>query len=206
MNTRVKICGLTRLDDALFAIASDADYLGFILVKKSPRYIDVSSVREIIRKLPPQTKTVGVFVNEKAADVVSVLAETGLTIAQLHGHESENNAQIIGVNRVWKACSITSEEAINEVLDFPADQLLIDTTYRGQSGGTGKTGNWILAKKLDRQRNVMLACGLTPDNVRAAIEQVQPFVVDVSSGVESSPGIKDHTLIQSFIHNAKGKN
>jgi len=195
---------LTTLNDALFATHAGADYLGFILVEKSPRYISPVRVSEIIKGLPPQIKTVGVFMNRAALDVVSVLDETGLDIAQLHGSEKGEDAYIVGVKRVWKACSLTDEDSVDAMLDFPADQLLIDTTHDGQSGGTGKTGNWPLARQLAVKRSVMLAGGLTPDNVCAAIKQVVPFGVDVSSGVEISPGVKNRSMVEDFIKNAKG--
>jgi len=201
---RVKICGITRVEDALLAASAGADALGFIFYEKSPRFITPSAARAIIKKLPPFIAKVGVFVDEQAGRVEEIAAEAGLTTLQLHGKESPAYCEEIGIN-VIKALRVRGEEDIKNISSFNVAALLLDTYKKGQAGGTGEVFDWALAVKAvgESSRPIILSGGLTPDNVAEAARQVRPYAVDVSSGVEAAPGIKDRALVESFIRRAK---
>ena len=224
---KVKICGITRLEDALFALAWGADYLGFILYPPSPRAILPETVTHIVDKvresmaplfaLPDRPLLVGVFVNESAAMMAAVLDQCSLDLAQLSGDEAAElitspSSPLFG--RAYKAVRPQSiEEALSlsihytkciEGFDPAGPQLLLDTPHRKLYGGTGETGDWTLAAEAAAVHpRLMLAGGLKPANVSDAVRQVRPFAMDVAGGVESSPGVKDHSLVKAFIHNAK---
>ena len=212
--TRVKICGLTNLEDALVAAGAGADYLGFILWPNSKRAADPAAVPGIVRQLrqrPGCPLLVGVFVNSSAEEIASTLAEFDLDLAQLHGDEvpamiGDPSSPIYG--RAYKAIRPTSlEEAEADAewytpperhLDIPA--LMVDTYHPALRGGTGETTDWEMAARLAASvPGFMLAGGLTPANVAGAVSQVKPFAVDVASGVELSPGKKDHNAVQAFV-------
>jgi phosphoribosylanthranilate isomerase len=186
----VKICGITNREDALAAVDAGARALGFIFYEKSPRAADAARIAEFIAGIPNDIWKVGVFVNESPAKIEEVGAQLGLDIAQLHGAETPDTHPR-GL-RVWKAFRVTE----NRVPDpgYPAEALLLD----GPS--TGKAFDWPLAAQLSRK--VIIAGGLDENNVRAAIEQAQPWGVDVSSRIESSPGKKDHARMKKFIEAA----
>ncbi len=215
-NMKVKICGITNLEDALFAAAAGADYLGFIFYPPSKRSVDINTARQIVEKLRTKSTCpilVGVFVNETAVSMSNILDTVKLDLAQLSGEEPPSligdlNSKVYG--RCYKAlrpASFSEAEADAEWYAPPVQNaahptLLIDTYHPTLRGGTGETGDWSLSAKLAQTiPNLMLAGGLNPDNVAAAVRQVRPFAVDVASGVESSPGKKDHTLIRAFINN-----
>lgn len=203
MTVAVKICGLTNYDDALFAMQCGADYLGFVLVPETPRYVAPVQIRKIISKLPKSVKTVGVFMNQPADRVMQSLDETGLNIAQLHGEEEPEEIEQIGRERVWKVVMVSTAQVMEGVVRCPADMLLADSIVKGRRGGTGVVCDWSLAAGLSAQRRIMLAGGLNPDNVAEAVRRVKPFGVDVSSGVEKAPGVKDHGKIRAFIERAR---
>jgi phosphoribosylanthranilate isomerase len=198
--TRVKICGLTNLEDALAACRLGADALGFVLAQ-SPRRISPDAVRAIIRVLPPLVSTVGVFVNAEPEEMSQLRRYCGLDWVQMHGQEGEAEAASLGP-RVIKALKVGPglEPDANA---YPGCALLLDTYDPQAAGGTGKSFDWSLARRIARIRPVILAGGLNPDNVARAIEQVQPFAVDVSSGVEIWKGKKDHERIANFIARVK---
>ena len=199
---RVKICGITRLEDALFAEKSGADALGFIFYKKSKRYIDPSKAAVIISKLNPFISNVGVFVNESADTINKIASQCGLTHVQLHGDETEEIAKRIDPI-VIKAINF-SENILNEIKKWQKYQLLIDSGTREIPGGTGKTLPWDSLKNINIGNHFILAGGLTVKNVKQGIEVLKPMAVDVSSGVEIVPGIKDHNLVKQFIKIVKG--
>jgi len=203
MAVRVKICGITRLEDALFAANAGADALGFVFYDKSPRRIDADQAASICRALPPFITRVGLFVNASADDVHSVLQRVPLDILQFHGDETPAYCAQFGKSYL-KAVRVT---AAMDLLKYAADfgaacGLLLDAYVPGVAGGTGESFDWTLIPD-NFPKPVVLSGGLTPENVRDAIRQTRPWAVDVSSGVESAKGIKDPDKIAQFIANAK---
>jgi phosphoribosylanthranilate isomerase len=223
---RVKICGITRLADAVAALEAGADYLGFILYPPSPRAVAPARVAQITTELrqhsaltglfalPDRPLLVGVFVNEQAEDIARILDSCGLDIAQLSGDESpriitDPASPLYG--RAYKALRPRSiEEAISQTKNYTnlAPQsglrLLVDTPHGKLYGGTGQTGDWVIAARLRSMfPGLMLAGGLKPENVAEAVATVRPFAVDVAGGVEAGPGVKDYDRVRAFIANAK---
>ncbi len=198
MRTRIKICGITNLDDALFALDAGADALGFVFYSASPRRIDPESVREIVRHLPPFTKIVGVFVDEKIETVREIAKYCYLDLCQLHGNESPEFCEWCE-RRVIKAFRVKDNSFLTEMKRYAVAGFLLDAYHPDRYGGTGEAADWVLAKEGARQGTVVLAGGLTPENVGAAIAQVRPYAVDVSSGVEREPGQKDREKVRRFI-------
>ena len=202
--TRVKICGITNIDDALAAIEAGADALGFVFAESS-RKVNAPTVMNILEKLPPLVTTVGVFAKQDTDEVFKIWKQTNLHYAQLHGYGPPRE---MAWHRVIKAVRATSWEDICAQLGdrsgvFSA-AILLDAHVEGKMGGTGRTFDWdlaIQAKSLGKP--IILAGGLTPENVAEAVRKVQPYAVDVSSGVESSPGKKDHDKIREFIANVR---
>ncbi len=197
--TKVKICGLTNLADVRAAVEAGADALGFIFAERSPRFIGVPEAAELIRALPPFVAKVGVFVNASEDQIRQTIAACGLDTVQLHGDETPEFCQRFAVKTI-KAFRIRDSASLASLSAYGTSALLLDTYAPHQSGGTGSRFDWNLAveaKKLGRP--IILAGGLTPDNVAAAVQQVHPYAVDVSSGVELSPGRKDTQKIRHFI-------
>jgi phosphoribosylanthranilate isomerase len=191
----VKVCGITRVDDALAAVGFGADALGFIFWPGSPRFVDPFHARTIVAALPPFVAVVGVFVNQAADYVNGVAALARLTAVQLHGDEDAVYAMAM-TRPVVKAVS----GAIDREAGWPERvTLLVDAHDLVQRGGTGRMADWSAAAQMARKRRVLLAGGLNPDNVIDAVAQVRPFGIDVSSGVESSPGIKDRNRMAAFF-------
>jgi len=201
--TRVKICGVTNLEDALFAAEAGADALGFIFYAKSPRCIALDQAREIILHLPPFVAKVGVFVNEELDRVREIMAYCHLDYAQLHGDEPPEQVAALAP-RAIKAVRVRSAADIERLAHYRAVAYLLDTYHPIKHGGTGEAFDWELAVEAKSHGPIILAGGLTPDNVAAAIERVHPYAVDVSSGVEAAPGIKDRHKVRRFIMAAKG--
>lgn len=199
---RVKICGITNLEDALQAVEAGADALGFVFHSPSPRAVTPEQARLIAMQLPPLVTTVGLFVNQSPQQVGDILTAAGLDVAQLHGDESPGDCRIAG-RRVIKALRVRDLASLRGAEDYPVAALLLDAWSDAAYGGTGATFDWRLAAELTRQRPLILAGGLTPGNVAAAIDQVRPYAVDVSSGVERRPGCKDHTLVSEFIQQVR---
>ncbi len=212
--TKVKICGITNLEDALFAADAGADALGFVFYAQSPRCIALDRAREIILRLPPFVAKVGVFVNApplspptlggmKGKAVKEIMAYCHLDYAQLHGDETP--AQVAALApRAIKAVRVRSAADIERLAQCQAVAYLLDTYHPTKHGGTGEAFDWELAVEARSHGPIILAGGLTPDNVADAIERVRPYAVDVSSGVEAAPGTKDHQKVQRFIIAAKG--
>jgi phosphoribosylanthranilate isomerase len=214
MVLKVKICGLTNLADAQAAVAAGADLLGFIFFPKSPRYVTPERVREIIQALDRRPPTAGVFVNESSAAVAQILDFCGLDLAQLHGEEPPEMVTGDLGGRAYKALRPRSlDEALNLASRYaPAPPpegeticpaLLVDAYHPHLRGGTGETGDWGLAAALAGRYRLLLAGGLGPANVAEAVRAVRPWGVDVSSGVESAPGQKDHAAVRAFVAAAK---
>ena len=201
--TKVKICGITNLDDALVAIDAGADALGFVFYEKSPRNLNPMQASAIIAKLPPFVQTVGLFVNEEAERVNWTADFCGLDLIQLHGDEEPEYCQEIK-RRVIKAFRVKEAASLASLKNYRVAGHLLDAWSPAAPGGTGETFNWDLAREAAGSGRLILAGGLTPDNVRRAVEQVRPYAVDVSSGVESAPGKKDHDKVREFISRVKG--
>ncbi len=199
--TRVKICGITNKEDALLAVEAGADALGFVFFKESPRYISHDAAREIIAHVPAFVSTVGVFVNEPAWRIHEIMKITGLDIAQLHGDESPRECSKF--RRVIKALRVAKLTDLDPIKQYDASAFLLDTYSKDSYGGTGTTFNWDIAVEAKRYGNIVLAGGLTPDNVADAVRHVAPFAIDVSSGVEAEKGKKDPVKLREFIRRAK---
>ena len=199
---RVKICGITNEEDAAAAVEAGADALGFIFHRKSPRYIEPAAAKRIIATLPPLVTPVGVFVNDDVAAVRSIVDSCGLGLAQLHGDESAAYCQELG-RPVMKALRLKDRGSFLSLAEFKGRAevrgLVIDAYSEKEFGGTGRVVDWTLAAEAAKAATILLAGGLTPDNVGRAIQAVRPYGVDVSSGVESSPGKKDHAKIRAFL-------
>ena len=197
----IKICGITRLVDALHALQQGATALGFVFWPNSPRAIVPGDAREIIAALPEGVMTVGVFVNESAQQVQDVVAASGVRAVQLHGDERPQDFEFLAQPLLR---SVTLDHLDKTSRGWPTDTTwLLDAADRVRRGGTGMAIDWSRAYPVARHYKVVLAGGLTPSNVEEAIRTVQPFGVDVSSGVESSPGIKDVEKVASFVMNAR---
>lgn len=200
---RVKICGITALEDALAAVEAGADLLGFNFYPKSPRYLTPEACVRLVASLPAPVLKVGVFVNEPAGDVARILAECGLDLAQLHGDEPPGELQSLG-GRAFKAFRGLGQQHAEFAAAGPgAPAFLIDGYSPALYGGTGQTADWSAARAIAEQYPILLAGGLTPENVGVAIAQAQPWGVDVASGVESAPGRKEHARVHAFIQAAK---
>ena len=198
---RVKICGITNPDDALQAAACGADAIGLVFFAKSPRCVSPERAREIIARLPPLVTTVGLFVNEDPRTIRAVAAQCRLDRVQLHGDESPADC-LLPPLRVLKALRVRDAESLARADDYPAD-LLLDAWSDQVYGGSGRQFDWQLARALAARRPIILAGGLRPDNVAEAVAAVNPYAVDVSSGVERSPGRKDHEKVAEFIRRAR---
>ena len=203
MQVKVKICGITSLEDAFGALEAGADALGFIFYSQSPRYITPKAAREIIAALPPFVAKVGVFVNASAAEVGQIVERTGIGTLQFHGEEPPEFCRQFRAQTI-KAFRIANAESLQELPAFETNAWLLDSCVPGQQGGTGVAFNWDLARQaVTLKRPIILAGGLNPENVIDAVRQVRPYAVDVSSGVEISPGKKDPQKVRDFIQRAK---
>jgi len=195
---KIKICGITNLDDALAAAEAGADALGFNFYKKSPRYIDPEKAAEIIAQLPPLIMPVGVFINEREDRIREIQTLTCMQAIQLHGDESPEFCQRFG-NRVIKAFQVKDKENLKHMAHYRVGAFLLDSYHDSLRGGTGVTFDWHLAVVAKTFGRIILAGGLTPENVAEAVKLVQPYGVDVAGGVEKEKGIKDHAKLKKFI-------
>jgi len=203
MTTRVKICGLTSVADGQMAAAAGADMVGLMFYDQSPRHVTLAKAVEISRALPPFVQRVGVFVNSNEDLVNQAILECGLNLLQFHGEESSEFCIQFGLMSV-KALRVRDAASLATLERYQTDAFLLDAYSPSGRGGTGEKFNWELALEARRfGKPIFLAGGLTPANVAAAIRQVQPFAVDVSSGVEASPGRKDESKVRAFITAAK---
>jgi phosphoribosylanthranilate isomerase len=203
MSVKVKICGITNVPDALAAAEAGADALGLMFYERSPRQVSIRQAAEIVRELPPFIIKVGVFVNAEEDTVMRAIADCGLNMLQFHGEESPEYCAQFGLMSI-KAFRIRDADSLKALQEYPTEAWLLDAFVADKLGGTGEKFNWDLAieaKKLGRR--IFLAGGLTPSNVADAVRKVHPWAVDVSSGVEASPGKKDHAMVKEFIAAAK---
>jgi phosphoribosylanthranilate isomerase len=203
MNIRVKICGITNLDDALAAVYYGADALGFVFYKGSPRYISYRNSASIIKKLPPLITTVGVFVDEKPSHVEKIISRTCIDVVQFHGNEAP---ELCNCSRsLIKAIKVKSLESLEPLDKYKSkvSAFLLDTFTPNALGGTGQTFNWDIAIYAKKFGKIILAGGLNADNVIEAVKHVKPYGVDVSSSIESKKGKKDHKKIKLFIEKVK---
>jgi phosphoribosylanthranilate isomerase len=199
---KIKICGITNPEDALIAVAAGADALGFVFFRGSPRYISPEQADAIIRRLPPFVQSVGLFVNEEPATVNSVAERCGLDLVQLHGEESPDYCVAIK-RRIIKAFRVKDVSSLDDMENYRVAACLLDAWSPAAHGGTGTTFNWEIAARAAASQPIILAGGLTPENVAGAVATVNPYAVDVSSGVESAPGKKDAALIRAFVSAAR---
>ena len=197
----VKICGITRLTEARHAVACGVDALGFVFWPKSPRYIAPERAVEIIATLPAHVTTVGVFVNESVAGIRAIVEGTGIGVVQLHGDETPDYASALS-RPVWRAFTVERAEAMSSAWP-PETTVLVDASDPVRRGGTGVKVDWQRAAGIARAHRIVLAGGLTPENVVEAIETVRPYGVDVSTGVEDSPGVKNVDKIERFLTGAR---
>jgi len=202
---RVKICGITNAADALAAIDAGANLLGFNFYEKSPRHINETEAAKIRPQLPKKIEAVGIFVNAPAAEVAALCKLLKLDAAQLHGDElPETVAEVSRSVPVWKAFRVEPDFPLKTLDEFPeAFAFLFDAAHTGQYGGTGRTTDWDVARRAAVSRRIILAGGLTVENVAAAVRIVRPYAVDVASGVESKPGKKDHGRLREFIQEVR---
>ena len=201
--TKIKICGITNLVDANAAIDFGADALGFVFFKESPRAISPQKAASIIAKVPSFTTTVGVFVDKPRDEIQTIVNETGLDVIQLHGNESPESCRLL--RRVIKGIRVKSLESLEPLKSYQGlvSAFLLDTYAPHMSGGTGQVFNWDIAIEAKNCGRIILAGGLTPENISEAIRRVNPYAVDVSSGVELVKGKKDHQKMRLFIERAK---
>lgn len=210
---KIKICGIRTIEEARWAAASGADFLGFNFYPPSPRYISVTEccqIVQVLRSEMPNPLLVGVFVNQPPQEVVEVMEGCNLDLAQLSGDERLEDQTFLG-ERAYKALRLSKDvpmlawddldESIYRRKTPPA--LLVDASIPGEYGGTGQLADWDLAASIAAQKPIFLAGGLTPSNVAEAIRRVRPWGVDVASGVEATPGKKDEAKIKAFIQNAR---
>ena len=204
MSLKVKICGVTNLEDAIAAVDAGADALGFMFYESSARNVSIKVEAEIIRQLPPFVAKVGVFVNAADESVRRAIGESGIDTLQFHGDETPEFCRRFSPLKIYKAFRMENLESLRALPGYRTDAWLLDSFVEGKPGGTGAKFNWDLAVEATRLgRPIILAGGLTPENVGGAVRKVRPFAVDVSSGVESAPGQKDHAKLRRFIAAAK---
>ncbi len=202
---KVKICGITREKDAHAAVVCGAAYVGFVFHRASPRYVTPERARQIVKTLPSNVEPVGVFVNSEPEDVRRIVDAVGLSVAQLHGDETPQRCHASN-SRVWKALRVSHASASERAAWLAAsaayvdcEAMLLDAKAETAHGGTGKVSDWHLAASLARTRPVVLAGGLTAENVVDAVTAVRPWALDVSSGVEDAPGEKSEEKLRTFF-------
>lgn len=202
MATEIKICGLTNARDAQAALDAGADYLGFVMYPKSPRANSAENLQQVCGQLPSDARVVGVFVNETPETVARIAESSSLYAVQIHGDELPDGFGGMPVP-VWRAVHRRENAWQPEPAAWPAARYVVDAAPPGQYGGSGIESDFDAAADLAGTRPLMLAGGMRPDNVTGAVKIVRPVGVDVSSGVESSPGCKDHGLIREFIQSVR---
>ncbi|WP_143555633.1 phosphoribosylanthranilate isomerase [Selenihalanaerobacter shriftii] len=203
--TRVKICGITNLADAKQIAKVGVDSLGFIFAN-SPRQVKPTQVKEIINELPPFINTVGVFANEEMMMVKEIAKYCGLDTLQFHGNESPQYCQCFEEQKIIKAFRIKDEIDLEKLSNYNVDGYLLDTYDPNHLGGTGQTFNWNLALEAKKLGPVILAGGINSKNISTAIKEVSPYGVDISSGVERAPGLKDLGKVEEVFTKIRGNN
>ena len=198
----VKICGITNLEDALLAVRCKADALGFIFHEESSRFISHYRAAEIVKKVPEHVSKIGVFVNAGRKFIHDVVTHVNLSAVQLYGNEGPDDLVSFETS-VIKAVRVKNDFDVEVLRNYIVDAFLLDAHKEGQYGGTGKTFDWNIAVKAKEYGKIILSGGLNPDNIEDAVRFVQPYGVDVGSGVEASPGKKDPEKVREFIIRAK---
>lgn len=196
---RVKICGVRTLEEARAALVGGADALGFNFWAKSPRYVTPQTAADITRQLPPFINFVGVFVNEDAARINEIIKITGISTVQLHGDEEAEFVAQLDAVKIIKAFRVGEAFDVGVLKSFPADAFLLDAKVKGEYGGTGQRFDWRIAAEAQKLTPIVLAGGLTAENIAEAITTVRPFAIDVCSGVEAAPGRKDLRKMREFF-------
>jgi len=194
----IKICGITDVDDAVRIAELGVNALGFIFYTKSKRYVSPDKAKEIIDCLPPFINTVGVFVNEKKESVIDVLNRCPIDILQFHGDETPENCMQFN-KRFIKAFRVNKDFSFDVFLKFPASAFLLDSLVTGEYGGTGVVFDWDVAVKAKKYGKIILSGGLNPENLSSAVAKVNPYGVDISSGVEIKPGKKDISKVKEIV-------
>ncbi len=203
MSVKVKICGITSVADGLVAAEAGADMIGLMFAAQSPRLISLATAAEISRALPPFVLRVGVFVNPEPDFVTQAIAACGLNLLQFHGDETSEFCTQFGMMSV-KALRVKDADSLRALENYSTDAFLLDAHSKSGLGGTGEKFNWDLAVEAQKfGKPIFLAGGLTPANVADAVKKVNPFAVDVSSGVESAPGKKDAAKMRAFIQTVR---
>lgn len=198
--TLVKICGITNYDDALAAVEADADMLGFNFYSGSPRYIEPEVARSIINRLPKTVISVGVFVNESLDDLKRIAATSGISVLQLHGDETPEYCGALTRQHVLKVFNTVDDFDPKRITEYDVHLIMIDAGAKNARGGTGRLSDWSKARQVREFFPAMfLAGGLSPENVGAAIEEVEPFGVDACSSLELAPGKKNHARVRDFV-------
>lgn len=201
---RVKICGITRVEDALAAAAAGADAIGLVFYAKSPRAVDIEQAREILAALPPFVTSVGLFVDAERSELERILASVPLDLLQFHGDESVQQCEAFGRPYIKALRVKAGDDIAAQVARYPSAQgILLDAYVEGVPGGTGEAFDWSLIPQA-LSKPLILAGGLCPDNVAEAVSRVRPYAVDVSGGVEASKGVKDVEKVGAFIRAARG--
>ncbi len=200
--TRVKICGMTNIDDARVAVEAGADMIGLIFYPPSPRYVTPEQAQDIVASLPSSIPAIGVFVNEDAETISRIVHDTGVQGVQLHGTEAPELCHQLSWP-VFKTFRFTADVRPEMMRCYHVEAFLIEGFHAGYHGGSGTQADWPLVASLRRYGRIILAGGLTPDNVGDAIRVVCPYAVDVCTGVEAEPGKKDWDKVRTFIAHAK---
>ncbi|MFD3300846.1 phosphoribosylanthranilate isomerase [Aquipseudomonas alcaligenes] len=201
---RVKICGITRVEDALAAAAAGADAIGLVFYAKSPRAVDIEQAREILAVLPPFVTSVGLFVDAERSELERILASVPLDLLQFHGDESVQQCEAFGRPYIKALRVKAGDDIAAQVARYPSAQgILLDAYVEGVPGGTGEAFDWSLIPQA-LSKPLILAGGLRLDNVAEAVSRVRPYAVDVSGGVEASKGVKDVEKVSAFIRAARG--
>ncbi|MFN0156934.1 MAG: phosphoribosylanthranilate isomerase [Bacteroidota bacterium] len=195
---KVKICGITNLEDAMTASNLGADALGFIFSRESLRYVEPQVARETIMRLPPFTTPVGVFVNASRDEILRVCGISGIRAIQFHGDERPADLEGYALP-TYKALRVNTAFNLSSLLEYQSGTFLLDTYCEKEKGGTGKVFDWNIAVAAKQYGNIILAGGLSPENVADAVKTVRPYAIDVNSGVESSPGRKDAIKLQRLF-------
>lgn len=199
----IKICGMKSVEDALCAASAGANAIGFIFHKMSLRYLSPPKAREIIGHLPSEIVKVGVFVNENPDEIKRIIDLCGLDLIQLHGDESPRYCALFGPSLVIKAVFLRTEDDLLSLGRYRVRAFLADARDKDRYGGTGKKSDWTLAAKAAENYSLVLAGGLNEENIAGAIKAVSPRAVDINSGIEISPGVKDHERMRRIIAVAK---
>lgn len=203
MMIKVKICGITNATDARFAARAGADALGFNFVPGTVRYISPEKVKPIVMELPPFVAAVGVFADSEPSAIREIVGSCGLHYAQLHGYETPKRCARLRGIKLLKALRIRSEEDLNQLGHYTVEAYVLDTYVPGKLGGTGESFDWRIVRAVTGTNKIILAGGLSPENVAEAIAAARPYGVDVSSGVEETPRKKSKELVECFIRIAK---